>query len=583
MKRGDAVTALTSERSDCQYNRMRTQILAAAWALSCIPVRGGGRLNSPLRPTVAAAPPASLTPQDSALHALNRLAYGPRPGEVARVAAAGVMRWIDRQLAPDRIDDGALARRERAFSLLTYDRRDLAAVYLDVQRERRERQQAGDTMADRPLETPRAQQGRRLAGEFEQLAAMRAVLSERQLYEVVVDFWTNHFNVYVAKGADRFLAPDYIEHTIRPRALGSFEDLLIATAESPAMLFYLDNWESVAPGSTPPAGPQVRVRPFLGRRPALFPPPRDPAQPDSQRQRALERQPKGLNENYARELLELHTLGVDGGYTQQDVIEVARIFTGWGITRPQEGGDFQFHDWAHDRGEKRVLDVRFPAGRGQEEGIRLLKLLANQPATMHHVSGALCQRFVNDDPPDGCVDDAVVAWKRSHGDIREVLRAIVHGADFWAASNVRAKVKTPLEFVVSAARAVAAEPDTTPRLAQVVARLGQPLYLHVAPDGYPEREAAWVNSGALLDRMNAAVALAAERLPGVVVNLDSIVPATEDPERLIAAADREILGGTMSDRTKRVIREQLADVHDPIRARALALGLTLGGPEFQRQ
>jgi uncharacterized protein (DUF1800 family) len=562
---------------------MKTQILAAAWGLSFIPVNGGGRLTAPPRPTVVVAPPASLTPQDSALHALNRLAYGPRPGEVARVAAAGVMRWIDRQLAPDQIDDGAVARREREFPLLAHNRRDLAALYLDVQRERRERQQAGDTVADRPLDTPRAQEGRRLAGEFEQLAATRAVLSERQLYEVVVDFWTNHFNVYVAKGADRFLAPDYIEHTIRPRALGSFEELLIATAESPAMLFYLDNWESVAPGSTPPTGPQVRVRPFLGRRPALFPPPRDPAQPDPPRRRALERQPQGLNENYARELLELHTLGVDGGYTQRDVIDVARIFTGWGIKRPQEGRDFQFHAWAHDRGEKRVLGVRFPEGHGQDEGIRLLKLLASQPATMHHVSGALCQRFVNDDPPDGCVDDAVAAWKRSHGDIREVLRAIVHGADFWAATNVRAKVKTPLEFVVSAARAVAAEPDTTPRLAQVVARLGEPLYLHVAPDGYPEREAAWVNSGALLDRMNAAVALAAGKLPGVVVNLDSIVPATGDVERLIAAANREILGGTMSDRTKRVIREQLTDMRDPIRARALAVGLTLGGPEFQKQ
>jgi uncharacterized protein (DUF1800 family) len=562
---------------------MKTQILAAAWGLSFVPLSGGGRPHAPHRPSVVAAPPASLTPQDSALHALNRLAYGPRPGEVERVAAAGVMRWIERQLAPDEIDDTALARREREFRLLTYDRHDLATLYLDVERERRERQRAGDTVVDRPLDTPRAQEGRRLAGEFEQLAAMRAVLSERQLYEVMVDFWTNHFNVYAAKGADRFLTPDYIEHTIRPRALGRFEELLIATAESPAMLFYLDNWESVAPGSTPPAAPQLRVRPFFGRRPALFPPPRDPAQADSQRQRALARQPKGLNENYARELLELHTLGVDGGYTQQDVIEVARIFTGWGIKRPQEGADFEFHDWAHDRGEKRVLGVRFPEGHGRDEAIRLLKLLANAPATMHHVGGALCQRFVNDDPPDGCVDDAVAAWKRSHGNMREVLRAIVRGADFWAAPNRRAKVKTPLEFVVSAARAVRAEPDTTPRLAQVVARLGEPLFRHVAPDGYPEREAAWVNSGALLDRMNAAVALAAGKLPGVVVNLDSIVPATADPERLIAAADRAVLGGAMSDHTKRVIREQLADVPDPTQARALVVGLTLGGPEFQKQ
>jgi len=217
-----------------------------------------------------------------------------------------------------------------------------------------------------------------------------------------------------------------------------------------------------------------------------------------------------------------------------------------------------------------------------DEGIRLLKLLANHPATMHHVSRKLCQRFVNDDPPDGCVDDAVAAWKGSSGDMREVLRAIFHGPDFWAAENVRAKVKTPLEFVVSAARAVAVEPDTSPRLAQVVARLGEPLYLHVAPDGYPEREAAWVNSGALLDRMNAGVALAAGRLPGVTVLLDSIVSAG-DADQLIGVINEKILGGAMSENTKQVLRRQLAGIRDPIQARALAIGLAIGGPEFQRQ
>jgi uncharacterized protein (DUF1800 family) len=188
---------------------------------------------------------------------------------------------------------------------------------------------------------------------------------------------------------------------------------------------------------------------------------------------------------------------------------------------------------------------------------------------------------VNDDPPDGCVDDAVAAWKRSNGDIREVLRAIFHGPDFWAAENVRAKVKTPLEFVVSAARAVFAQPDTSPRLAQVVARLGEPLYLHVAPDGYPEREAAWVNSGALLDRMNAAVALAAGKLQGVTVVLDSIVSVGD--EQLIGVVNEKILGGAMSENTKQVLRRQLAGINDPIQARALVVGLAIGGPEFQRQ
>src|SRR5438132_5121177 len=553
---------------------MKTRVLLFVATVAARPPVVGAQHAAPLQSPGGRA----LTPRDSAAHALNRLAYGPRPGEIERVARAGVLRWIDAQLTPDKIDDNDLARREREFAVLEYDRGDLATLYAEVQRARQERKRMGDTAADKPDDSPVAVKGRRFAAQVQQLAVVRAALSARQLYEVMVDFWANHFNVYFAKGADRFLTPDYIEHTIRPHAMGRFEDLLIATAQSPAMLVYLDNWESVAPGATPPRAMRLQARPLFGRRPALFPPPRDRVPMDSLRPRA----PKGINENYARELLELHTLGVDGGYDQHDVIEVARIFTGWSIRRPQQGGDFEFHDWAHDTGDKQVLGVEFERGQGMDEGIRLLKLLANHPATMHHLSRQLCQRFVNDDPPDGCVDDAVAAWQRTHGDIREGLRAIFHGPDFTAAANVRAKVKTPLEFVVSAARAVAADPDTTPRLAQVVARLGEPLYLHVAPDGYPEREDAWVNSGALLDRMNAAVALASGKLPGVTVVLDSIVSAG-DPDQLIGAVNEKILSGTMSENTKQVLRRELAGIGDPAQARALAVGLAIGGPEFQRQ
>ncbi|HUL03331.1 MAG TPA: DUF1800 domain-containing protein [Gemmatimonadales bacterium] len=499
-----------------------------------------------------------FTPRDSALHALDRLAYGPRPGDLDRVVRLGVMRWIDQQLDPGTIDDRALRERVGQLDVLRYDRGDLAGIFVAAQEERRSRKQdtAAATMDPAGRAGPDERAARRLAGQFQDLVVVRAVLSERQLAEVMADFWANHFNVFLGKAADRFLLPDYIEHVIRPHALGHFSDLLLATAQSPAMLFYLDNWESVAASFAPRQG-----NGRAGQRP----------------------RPRGINENYARELLELHTLGVDGGYTQQDVINVARILTGWSIDRPRQGGDFVFRARAHDWDEKVVMGVTYPAGHGQDEGIRLLRWLAVQPATIHHVGSELCQLFVNDEPPDGCVDDATAAWRRTDGDIREVVRAIVHGLDFWAAANVRAKVKTPLQFVVSALRALGADPDTTPRLARVVARLGEPLYLHVAPDGYRETQEDWVNGGALLARMTVAVALSRGDLPGASVNLDALLPATPDYAQLVAAVDTAMLAGTMSENTRRVIDEQVRDVTDPVMARELAVGLALGGPEFQRR
>ena len=515
----------------------------------------------------AATPQPALTPRDSAFHALNRLAYGARPAEADSVARFGVMRWIERQLNPEHIDDSQLAARERQFKILDYNRADLAERFQDVRRERQRMQREAAARGDTSRPLPGAEgapmrEFRELGGELQQLAVVRAALSERQLREVMVDFWTNHFNVFVGKGADRFLLPSYIEETIRPRAMGKFEDLLIATAESPAMLFYLDNAQSVAPGSSPPAQRQFLNR-FRRQRFGMNEMPED-------RRR---RQPTGINENYARELLELHTLGVDGGYTQQDIIEVARIFTGWSIERPEQGAGFVFRDWAHDRGSKHVFGMTFHDD-GKDEGIRLLKFLAMQHATMHHVSAKLCARFVADEPPDGCVDAAVAAWQRTGGDIRAVLRAIFTSPDFWAPPAVRSKVKTPLEFVVSALRATAVEPDTGARVAQVVARLGEPLYQQPAPTGYAETEEHWVNSGALLARMNAAL---------MIAKLSTSIPTIEDHTQLVDAINQQMLGGTMSAHTRSVILEQLADLTDPEQARTLAIGLALGGPDFQRQ
>ena len=522
-----------------------------------------------------AAQPALTTPRDSALHALNRLAYGATPGLADRIAREGVLRWVDRQLAVTQVDDPGLEGVLARFDILSTGSDRLLRTYLEAQRDRRtdRRAAAADSAmaAMSPEErerrmSPEARELRGLLSQAPQLVVVRAVSSEHQLAEVMADFWSNHFNIFMGKNIARVYLPSYIEETIRPRIFGRFEDLLVATARSPAMMVYLDNAQSIMPGAEPPQPGRRAAR----RRAAAMP-------------AVQQRRPTGLNENYARELMELHTLGVDGGYTQKDVTEVARILTGWSVARPAQGSGFVFNGWAHDQGAKTVLGVAFPAGGGEDEGRRLLRMLANHPSTAHYISGKLCARLVSDTPPDGCVDLAVAAWKRSGGEIREVLRVILHSPDFWAPAHRAAKVKSPLEFVVSAVRAVGGVPDSTPRLAGAVGRLGQPIYQHVAPNGYPELEEDWVNSGALLNRMNVAMMLAGNRLPGVSVDLDRILPVTSDHAALVAAVDRLVTGGTMSARTRRVIQEQLAGVTNPVQARAFALGLAIGGPEFQRQ
>jgi uncharacterized protein (DUF1800 family) len=504
--------------------------------------------------------------RDSALIVLNRLAYGPRPGDMDRVASMGVLRWVDQQLSPKK--DPARERLESQFEILRLDRGELARRFMEARQARRE-ERADPSM---PAANPAMKQEREMAGQFQQLAVARAVVSEYQLQEVLCDFWINHFNIFLGKNVERYLLPSFIEETIRPRALGRFEDLLIATAESPAMMVYLDNTLSVAKGSVPPQLERAEMRNLMHRS----------LRTDSMLAKVKARTPTGINENYARELFELHTLGVDGGYTQKDVQEAARVLTGWGVEPPARGGGFVFRDWAHDYGEKTVLGVRFPAGHGRDEGIQLLRMLARNPATMLHVTTQLCQRLVSDDPPAGAIEAGVSAWKRSDGSIREVVRAIVMSPEFWATAGARSKFKTPLEFVVSSVRAVAGSVGAEPGPARAVARLGQPLYLQPVPTGYQETEAAWANSSALFERMNVAVAIAAGRLPGVTVDLDPVVPVTNDVGELLDRVDRGLLCGLMSERTQSVIRREVAGLPPP-QARSLAVGLSLGGPDFQLQ
>ena len=503
----------------------------------------------------------------NAVHLLNRMAFGPRPGDIAHVQDVGIGGWLEEQLNPARISDTAEQAALAPHLVALRDPTDLFEAYgprrpaqLDSAQRRRMQEEDRD-----------------LAQHVMMSALARHVAGDRQLLEVMTDFWTNHFNIYMPKDADRFLTADFVEKAIRPNALGRFEDLLVATAEHPAMLVYLDNAESVAPGSRPPAPGRnavLRPRGFGRPGPALFAP-----------AAASVRAPNGINENYARELLELHTLGVDGGYTQQDVIEVARIFTGWGISRPRAMGPgrfaFEYHAWAHDDGPKEVLGVRYHGG--MKEGLRLLHALAESPATARHISHQLCARFVADDPPDGCVDAAVAAWQGTHGDIRAVLRAIVASPDFWSPAARDGRFKTPLEFIASAVRVLGAQPDTTVRLVHALQQLGEAPFMRLTPDGYPEASADWMNSGAILTRMNLALALASGRLPGIAVDLDALIPATSDYDALVRRVRAVILGGQASDHTTSTIRRQIDDLPNPVNARAMAIALALGSPDFQKE
>ncbi len=492
---------------------------------------------------------------DRIRQALNRLTFGPRPGDVEAVRAMGLRKWIGLQLHPGEIaENPVLEDKLKYFDTLSMSGGELVRNYPTPQiarqmiegripfpedpgrrlllikmMEKYEKRQAagGDPNAAAqpgapdmqtlseivtPAEARALRQGtardrmqallalppdarRRvemaagpqqvIARDLMEAKLLRAVYSNRQLEEVLTDFWFNHFNVFLDKGADRYLVTSYERDAIRPHVLGRFRDLLEATAKSPAMLFYLDNWQSEGANS---------VAAGRGRKGA-----------------------RGLNENYGRELMELHTLGVDGGYTQKDVTEVARCFTGWTIRNPQRGGEFVFNPRMHDAGEKTVLGVAIPSGGGIEDGEKVLDILARNPATAHFLSRKLAMRFVADDPPEALVERMARTFVKTDGDLRAVLRAMIESREFFSAGAYRAKMKAPLEFVASAVRAVKGDVETALPLALQVAQLGQPLYRKQEPTGYSNSSAEWMNSGGLVGRMNFAVQLADNKVPGVKV------------------------------------------------------------------
>jgi len=442
----------------------------------------------------------------------------------------GTEAFLERQLHPERIDDSAVEARVAALPTLSMSPGELIEAFPPPRLGRAS--SAGTDMEESSMSN--SARPRRILVELGREEVWRAVYGERQLEEVMVQFWMNHFNIFAPKGADKWLLTSFERDTIRPHALGHFEDLLTATAKSPAMLFYLDNWLSAAP-QAPAAGAFAR----FGRR----------------------GRKNGLNENYARELMELHTLGVDGGYTQQDVTEVARAFTGWTLERPRRQAEFVFERRIHDDGEKVVLGERIAAGGGVDDGLRVLRLLAHHPATAGFLSRKLCQRFVADEPPARLVERAGRRFLDSRGDLRAVLATILGSLEFQSEAAYRAKVKSPIELVASALRAFDAETDAGLPILFFIGRMGQPMFQYQAPTGFPDHASTWVNSAALLMRVKFAAALATGRIAGTTV----------DAERAARLLQEELSGSEASESARGA------------RSPEARLALYVASPEFQRR
>jgi uncharacterized protein (DUF1800 family) len=482
----------------------------------------------------------ALSQADRYNHALDRLMFGARPGDLETIQQIGLKKWLELQLHPERVPENALleqrlqplaslrmsihdayteypSRRMIAAAVREQPAAKLSEMLTPEQMSilndgtRQEKRALLETVppdkrtdfvralapaqrqaffAVAPVELRRElmlsiNPQNVIAMDLTEGKLLRAIYSTHQLEELLVDFWSNHFNVFINKGSDRFTIPTYEREAIRPHVFGKFYDLLLATAKSPAMLFYLDNWQS----------------------------------------QGNQRGKRGLNENYGRELMELHTLGVDGGYTQEDVINVARCFTGWTIAGPRKGGDFEYNDRMHDKGEKVVLGHIIRARGGMNDGLEVLNILAHQPATARFISLQLAKRFVADDPPPSLVNRMAATFLSTDGDLREVTRVMITSPEFWSQGAYRAKVKTPFEMVVSAVRESNAEVTSAFVLAQELNKLGEPLYRKMEPTGSSNANAEWVSSAGLLERMNFAVALAHNRIAGIKVDAEQPDPA----------------------------------------------------------
>ncbi|HVU95199.1 MAG TPA: DUF1800 domain-containing protein [Puia sp.] len=538
---------------------------------------------------------AGLTERQAAAHLISRFTFGARPGQVDTVVRMGLENWFAKQLV-GLLPDDSLEERLSHYDALELSNEQVANTYPRNGQVVRMAIQDGvinkdSVKTDRKeyremLQAYMAQRGLKQEQDlFRQLfcqKVLRAAYSENQLREVMTDFWFNHFNVSLTKNDCSPFIPAYERDVIRPNALGRFTELLLKTAKSPAMLYYLDNFQSSGP-------------------------------------------PKGLNENYAREVMELHTLGVDGGYTQQDVTEAARVLTGWGVYPmgqfarggmarlakftdaqiAQRGfvhdGDFFFNSNRHDKGEKTVLGHVFPAGGGYEEGVTLLSLLAHQPATARFVCRKIAVRFVSDDPPASLVEKMAKTFLEKNGDIRQVLLTMVQSPEFWSPVALREKTKSPFELAIGAVRALNGDIRQPLPLFNWVARMGEKKYYYQAPTGFPDRGTYWINTGSLLNRMNFGLALAAGRVAGVQIDLLALNNGHEPesamaaltiygkillPERDLAATEKRLTPLLTDPGLVQKVNAAAGDGFAMVQDRGMlaqAVGIIIGSPEFQRR
>ena len=628
----------------------------------------------------------ALTEEQKIMHVLNRLGFGARPGDVEKVKALGLNKYIEQQLNPDSISDPVAEAKVKNLEVFNMSTAEVFAKYPNpgallkqleggkknqAKNNQADQQNADQQMSDKDKQDRQAKlrdyykeydlrPANQLLPQITANRVLRAVYSEKQLQEVMVDFWQNHFNVYAGKGAVRWLIPSYERDVIRKNALGNFKDLLVGTAQHPAMLFYLDNYQSISPNAQTNNG-NARLQKMLENG-QLTPQQRErikqnrgitDAQLDQrlQKMQTQSKQKRGINENYARELMELHTLGVDGGYTQADIVEVAKCFTGWTIADPRgyrqaaaneikgtdnkqlnrlqkmagvpddiESGEFYFNKTWHEDGAKTVLGQKINEG-GMKDGLKVIDILASQPATAKFIARKLAVKFVSDNPSEELVNRVAKAFLDSKADIKTTLRALFTDKEFYAPENYRAKIKTPFELAVSAIRTIGADTNSSPAILAMLNKLGEVPYGYQAPTGYPDTAEDWVNAGALLERLNFSVALASNRIPGTKADLK--IFEGKDKAAILDKTIAVVLDNDVSATTHTTLLKQLEqplpevktpdEVNDDLamtnmreggqgqgggkgmnrQARLLApsgnpevfkvVSLVLGTPEFQRQ